>query len=98
MPIESTGQLAAAKSTSNGNVVVYAGSGRLNAIMVVTSATTAAITVYDNATTNSGTIIGYVPSGAAIGTFQAYDIPFANGIVLTSTAVQTLTVVYSVST
>ena len=98
MPAESTGQKTTAVTTINGNVPVSASSGRFSATLVTGSATSALITIYDNATTNSGTIIGYIASGSVVSAFQAYDIPVANGIVVNSaTANQTFTIVYSVS-
>ena len=99
MPAESTGQLTKSVVTLNGAVAVTngtnAGSGRLNAVLC-TTAITGAITVYDSISTATGTIIGYVASGAAIGTFQAYDIPYSLGIAVSAgAAVGTLTVVYT---
>lgn len=98
MPAESTGQKTAVVTTTNGNVIVSAGPGRFSATLVTGSVTTALITIYDNATTNIGTVIGYIASGSAVGAFQAYDIPVANGIVVNSgTAGQTFTIIWSVS-
>jgi hypothetical protein len=66
-----------------GNVVVRSGQSRLVKILVTTAATAvAALTIFDNATTASGTIIGVVPIGTAVGTLLVFDMPASNGIVV----------------
>lgn len=71
---------AVAAGTGAGNVVVSAVPGRLVKIVVVTT-NTAAISLYDNASTNSGTVLFTVPANAGSGTIYSLDIPTVNGIV-----------------
>ncbi len=66
------------------NTVVKASSGRL-CYVVVASAGTNAILIYDNATTNSGTIIGAIPSAAALGTYGPF-LPASAGITVAGNA------------
>jgi hypothetical protein len=102
MPVESEGQYTFVINASGSafNTIVRTGPGRLNAILV-TSATASSVDVivYDNATTNSGTIVGYLPYAtvtSAIGALFVYDIPVVNGIVVRQTGVGPgMTVVYS---
>jgi hypothetical protein len=61
------------------NTVVKASAGRLCRVLVQATVATAAILVYDSATTNSGTVIGAIPVGAAVGAYD-FEMPAANGI------------------
>jgi hypothetical protein len=67
----STTNIAAAAT----NTVVKTGAGRLSRVMI-TTAGTAALTFYDNATGGSttGNILGYIPANAAAG--SVYDFQF----------------------
>lgn len=66
-----------------GVVVVSSHAGQLNKVLVTTTTTAAqAITVFDNATAGTGTIIAIIPGGTAAGTIFAYDIPVVNGITI----------------
>lgn len=67
------------------NTVVKASPGRLGRILVTTLGTNAML-IYDNATTNSGTIIGVVPASAAVGTVVDCQLPAANGITVAGSA------------
>jgi len=99
MPIESEGQLTTKITTGSVNTLVYKGTGRFNAILM-NAAATGAIVIYDSATAAaSGTVIGYVSATSPIGTFQAYDIPFALGISVNDAAAgsQVITIVYTAS-
>lgn len=62
-----------------GNTVIRASPARLARILV-TATNTAAMNIFDNATTPSGTIIGIVPANAAVGTIIDCQAPAANGI------------------
>lgn len=64
-----------------GVVVLKAAPGRLCRVLV-TTATTAAqnITIFDNASAGSGTIIGIIPGGATVGQFFDFAMPAFNGI------------------
>lgn len=73
--------------TGTGNTVVKAKEGRLCKVLVTAAGTgTGNVLFYDNATTNSGTVIGIVPATIAIGTVYTFDMPAGNGIVATNVA------------
>jgi hypothetical protein len=81
---DGTSSTAIAAGTS-ANTVVKASGGRLASILVTTTGTNA-LTVYDNASTNSGTILAVIPANAAAGTFTAFKVPAANGITVAGNA------------
>jgi hypothetical protein len=60
--------------------VVKAAPGRLLKVIVTTATAGGSITIYDNASTNSGTILLVIPAAAAIGTVYDVNLPAANGI------------------
>jgi hypothetical protein len=63
------------------NTVIKAGPGRLLRVLVTTAGTgTGNVLFYDNATTNSGTVIGMIPATIAIGTAYLFSMPAALGI------------------
>ena|SRR2546427_8641147 len=72
--------------TPTANTVIKATPGRLCKILVTTANSTNPILIYDNATTNSGTIIGVVPASAAIGAVVDMQSPASNGITIAGTA------------
>lgn len=78
---EQTIAIAAGKTTVT---VVKASGGRLGRILVTTTGTNAML-IYDNATTNTGTIIGAVPASAPIGPVES-GFPAANGITVAGNA------------
>ncbi len=67
------------------NTVIKAGSGRL-ARVLVTAVGTVNTLIYDNATTNSGTVIGIVKSTAAVGDIIELRIPAQSGITVGGSA------------
>jgi len=77
--------------------VVKAAPGRLLKVVVTTATAGGAITIYDNATTNSGTILLAIPAAAAIGTVYDVNLPAANGIYVYTSAASAgvLTIGYS---
>lgn len=76
---QSVGQAAIAA----GAVVVSSHAGQFNkALVTVTTTAAQAITIFDNASAGSGTIIGIIPGGTAAGTIFAYDIPVVLGITI----------------
>lgn len=64
------------------NTVVKASAGRLCRVLLTTANGAAAVSIYDNATTTSGTVIGYIAASAAAGTLVDFQIPAANGITI----------------
>ncbi len=68
--------------------IVKGAAGRLAAVLV-TVVTNAVITIYDNASTASGNIVGYIPSGATAGTLYQFGMPCAAGIYVAASGGQT---------
>lgn len=62
------------------NTVIKGTAGRLCRILVTSLAGAAVTTIYDNATTNSGTIIGYIVAATVAGTMFDFQLPATNGI------------------
>jgi len=73
--------LIAAVPAGVGNTVVSAQKGvRIGKIIVIGPVGAGAVTVYDNATTNSGFILGVVPASAPIGYWIPIEVEVINGI------------------
>ena len=68
--------------------VVKGAAGRL-ATVLVTVVTNAVIEIFDNASTGSGNIVGYIPSGATAGTIYSFNMPCAAGIYVAASSGQT---------
>lgn len=80
MPVATaTKNAALAAGTGTTPVVIKASAGYLKSFVVTTTAT-AALSFYDNATTNSGTVLYTTASNIAAGTIIVLDMPFANGL------------------
>lgn len=93
-PVAGTTTTAIAAGTT-GDTIIKSSAGRLCRVLV-NSTGTAAVSIFDNATTHTGTIIGAVPSGAALGTLIECDAPAVNGIVVQGAAGNpALTVIWS---
>lgn len=76
-----------AAQIASGVVVVKAAPGRLCRVLVTTTTTAAqAITIFDNASAGSGTIIGLIPGGTVAGTILDFSMPAALGITIGSNA------------
>lgn len=74
-------------SIAAGVVVVKAAPGRLCKILVTTATTASqAITVYDNASAGSGTIVAVIPGSTAAGTVVDFQMPCQNGITVAQNA------------
>lgn len=87
----STAAVAAAAAAA----AIKASAGRLHRVLV-TTAGTASLTFYDNASAASGTILGFIPANAAAGTIYDLQMPAANGIWCASgTNTPAITVSYS---
>jgi hypothetical protein len=85
--VSAGGSTTASVPSGAANTVVKATAGRLCKAIVTTAGTgTGSVLVYDNATTNSGTVIGVVPATIAIGTVYDFQFPAANGITVTNVA------------
>jgi hypothetical protein len=74
---------ASIPATPTGNVVIKGAPGRLCRVLVTTAGTGSGnVLFYDNATTNSGTVVGAIPATVSVtGTPYMLDMPCANGIV-----------------
>jgi hypothetical protein len=86
------GQSYAAFTTSN--VAVKARAGRI-AKIVVTAAVTGSLTIYDNPSAASGTILYVSAATPAVGTILVLDIPARSGIFLVPGSAGAGIVVYS---
>lgn len=75
--------------------VVKPSAGRLLKIIVTTVLGAGAVTVYDNATTNSGTVLMVIPSTTAAGTIYDINLPAVNGIYASFASTGGITVGYS---
>lgn len=71
--------------TNAANVVIKGSAGRLCRVLVTTTGSTA-MQIFDNATTNTGTLIGVLPASAAIGGVYDFSMPAANGITIAGSA------------
>ncbi len=87
-------QYAASTEPLTGTAAVKAGPGRLHKV-VVTTTTTGAITIYDNASAASGTILLAIPSGATAGTVYDVQLPADNGIYASFASGGAITVGYA---
>lgn len=77
-----------------GNTVIKAAAGRLCRILATTVGTAASVLIYDNATTNTGTVIGALPANTPIGTY-VFQTPAVNGITVAGAAANpAMTVAY----
>lgn len=86
---------AVAASTA-ADTVIKASAGVLHSVLL-TAAGTANITIYDNASTHSGTIVAIIPSAATVnGVPYVLNMPCANGITVGGNALNgAITVSYS---
>jgi hypothetical protein len=90
-PYDDAGFPAAAATTVNvsasgGVQVVKAGAGRLLKVIVLVATATTLCTVYDNASTNSGTPLIVIPAATAAGTVYDINLPVVNGITVNGAA------------
>lgn len=78
-----TAPIAASAATT----VLKAQAGRLAKVVVTTAGTSSDnITIYDNASTNSGTVLAVIPGGGTVGAVYAIDLPFVNGLTVVNVA------------
>jgi hypothetical protein len=71
---------AAFTASLNATGAVKAAPGRLASILVTTALSAAAVTIYDNASAASGTVLAVIPASSAVGTRIVVDLPAFNGI------------------
>lgn len=83
--VTSGGLVTSSVPANAANVVVKATAGRLCRVLVTTTGVTA-MQIFDNASTNSGTIIGALPASAAIGGVYDFEMPAALGITIAGSA------------
>lgn len=70
-----------------GNTVIKASGGRLCSVLITTVGSgTGNVVIYDNATTNSGTIIAQFSNTTAANTVIVFNMPAANGITVANVA------------
>lgn len=72
-------------SGTAGNTVVKASAGRICNILITTTNTNP-MQVFDNSTTNSGTVIACLPASPTVGTTYTFNMPAANGITVGGSA------------
>lgn len=70
----------------NAGLAVRTTAGMLNAIITTTVTAVAAVTVFDNASAASGTIIAVIPIGQAAGSVITLNVPVFNGIFIGAAA------------
>lgn len=81
LPVQGGGGTTTSVAAGAANTIVKGSPGRLCRILVTTAGSgTGNVLIFDNATTNSGTVIGMVPATIAIGTFYIFDMPATAGI------------------
>lgn len=66
--------------SANTLTTIKASAGRLISILVTATGTGGPVSIYDNASAASGTVIGVVPANAAAGTIYDLNMPAKNGI------------------
>jgi uncharacterized protein (UPF0333 family) len=70
-----------------GTTVVKGAPGRLVKVIITTAGTaTDNITIYDNASAGSGTVLGVIAGGGTVGTSISFDMPALNGITAVNVA------------
>lgn len=70
-----------------GSAVIKAGPGRLISALVTTAGTgTDNLTIYDNASAASGTILAVVAGGGTVGAVLNFSMPAVNGIYASNVA------------
>jgi len=73
--------------TGAGNTVIKPRAGQLRNVLVTAAGTGAGqVNVYDNATTNSGTVIASIPATVSVGTWYTFLMPAALGITVANVA------------
>lgn len=85
--VSTAGTTTVAIAASAGTTVIKASPGRVCRAVVTTAGTsTDNITIYDSATTGTGTVLGVIPGGGTVGTAYDLQMPAAIGIVAVNVA------------
>jgi hypothetical protein len=74
---------------------VKASPGRLASVLVTTGLSAAAITIYDNPSAASGTVLAVIPASSAIGFRVVVDLPALNGIYVSFAGTGAVAIGYS---
>ncbi|SRR6266581_2701491 len=74
---------------------VKAAPGRLACILVTTALSGAAVTIYDNASAASGTVLAVIPASSAVGFRVVVDLPAFAGIYASFGGTGTVAIGYS---
>lgn len=74
------GNLTVAVAAGTAGNTVVKNVAALLARVLVTTAGTNSMSIYDNATTTSGTVIGIIPANTPAGSIFPFQMPAANGI------------------
>lgn len=70
-----------------GTTIIKAAPGRLlKAVVTAAGTATDNITIYDNPSAGSGTILAVIPGGGTVGTIYTLDLPAAAGITAVNVA------------
>ena len=88
-------QVAAFTTSLTATGTVKSSAGRLLKAIVTTALSAAAITVYDNASAASGTILFIIPASAAQGSVYDINLPAVNGIYASFAGTGTVTFGYA---
>lgn len=79
------GQTTAIAAATGTDTVVKDSPGKLCRVLI-TTAGTAAVEIYDHASSATGTKIGHIAASAAAGTVATFMMPAANGITVKGSA------------
>jgi hypothetical protein len=72
--------MAIAAGTGSANVVIRGSGGYLSGALCTAGGSTANLLIYDHPSSNSGTVIGVIPSGATAGQYFPFNMPAMSGI------------------
>lgn len=88
-------QVAAFTVSLTGTGAVKGSAGRLLKISVTTGLSAAAVTIYDNPSAASGTVLFVIPASAPAGSVYDVNLPAVNGIYASFAGTGTVTFGYS---
>ena len=82
-------------TSANATGPVKASPGRLGSVLVTTALSAAAITIYDNTSAASGTVLAVIPASSAVGFRVVVDLPAMTGIYASFGGTGTIAIGYS---